>query len=43
MRIMLEKILSRLPDLELVGPTRRFRSNFVKGIKRMPVRFKASG
>jgi cytochrome P450 len=42
MRIMLEEILSRLPDLELIGPIERLRSNFINGIKRMPVRFKAS-
>ena len=39
MRIMLEEILARLPDLELAGDVERLRSNFINGIKRMPVRF----
>jgi hypothetical protein len=28
-----------LPDIELAGPVERLRSNFINGIKRMPVRF----
>jgi hypothetical protein len=28
-----------LPDLELAGDVRRLRSNFINGIKSMPVRF----
>jgi cholest-4-en-3-one 26-monooxygenase len=32
-------VLSRLPDMELVSPPRRLRSNFVNGCKSMPVRF----
>lgn len=39
MRIMLEQIARRLPDIELAGPVERLRSNFVAGIKHMPVRF----
>ena len=31
-------MLRRLPDLELAGPVRRLRSNFINGIKAMPVR-----
>lgn len=38
-RVMFEEILSRLPDMELAGPPRRLRSNFISGIKSMPVRF----
>jgi cholest-4-en-3-one 26-monooxygenase len=38
-RVMFEEILRRLPDLELAGPVRRLRSNFINGIKHMPVRF----
>ena len=38
-RIMFEELLRRLPDLELAGNVRRLRSNFVNGIKEMPVRF----
>jgi len=38
-RIMFEEILRRLPDIELAGPVRRLRSNFINGIKEMPVKF----
>jgi len=38
-RIMFEELLGRLPDIELSGPIRRLRSNFINGIKSMPVRF----
>ena len=38
-RIIFEELLRRLPDIELAGPVRRLRSNFISGIKRMPVRF----
>jgi len=38
-RIMFEELLRRLPDVELAGPVRRLRSNFINGIKSMPVRF----
>ncbi len=38
-RIMFEEILRRLPDIELAGQPRRLRSNFISGIKSMPVRF----
>jgi cholest-4-en-3-one 26-monooxygenase len=37
--IMFEELLRRLPDVELAGPVERLRSNFINGIKRMPVRF----
>ena len=36
---MFEELLRRLPDIELAGPVERLRSNFINGIKRMPVRF----
>jgi len=39
MRIMFEELFRRLPDLELAGPVARLRSNFINGIKSMPVRF----
>jgi cholest-4-en-3-one 26-monooxygenase len=32
-------LLERLPDLELDGPPRRLRSNFINGVKEMRVRF----
>ena len=38
-RLMFEELLTRLPDIELAGPVHRLRSNFIGGIKRMPVRF----
>ena len=39
---MFEELLQRLPDIELGGPTRRLRSNFINGIKEMPVAFAPS-
>jgi cholest-4-en-3-one 26-monooxygenase len=38
-RVMFEELLRRLPDVELAGPVRRLRSNFINGVKTMPVRF----
>jgi cholest-4-en-3-one 26-monooxygenase len=38
-RVMFEEILKRMPDIELDGEVRRLRSNFINGIKTMPVRF----
>lgn len=38
LRAVLTEILERFPQLELAGPVSRLRSNFVGGIKRMPVR-----
>lgn len=38
-RVMFEELLRTLPDIELAGPVERLRSNFINGIKRMPVRF----
>jgi cholest-4-en-3-one 26-monooxygenase len=37
-RVMFEELLARLPAVELAGPVERLRSNFISGIKRMPVR-----
>jgi cytochrome P450 len=39
MRVMIEQVMCRMPDLELAGQPERLRSNFVAGIKHMPVRF----
>ena len=36
---MFEELLERLPDIELAGPVERLRSNFINGIKHMPVQF----
>jgi len=39
MRIMFETVLRRLPDMELAGPVARLQSNFINGIKHLPVQF----
>jgi cytochrome P450 len=39
MRIMFDEILRRMPDVELAARPARLRSNFINGIKRMPVEF----
>lgn len=38
-RWMFKALIERMPDIELNGETRRLRSNFINGIKEMPVRF----
>ena len=38
-RLMFEQLLDRLTHIELNGPPRRLRSNFINGLKEMPVRF----
>jgi cholest-4-en-3-one 26-monooxygenase len=38
-RVMFEELLNRLPDVEPAGPVERLRSNFINGIKHMPVQF----
>ncbi|MGQ0668207.1 MAG: cytochrome P450 [Actinomycetota bacterium] len=37
-RILFEELLPRLKSIELTGPVQRMRSNFVNGIKHMPVK-----
>ncbi len=37
--VMLDVLTDRLPDIELAGEVRRLRSNFINGIKEMPVKF----
>ncbi len=39
LRVIFREILTRLPDIDLAGSVRRLRSNFVNGVKSMPVRF----
>lgn len=39
LRVIFEELLARIPDMELAGPVDRLRSNFVGGIKHMPVVF----
>jgi len=40
LRVVIEEVMRRMGDLELAGPVEKLRSNFVAGIKHMPVRFK---
>lgn len=42
-RITFEELLPHLPRLALAGPVERLRSNFINGIKHLPVRVGASG
>jgi cytochrome P450 len=37
-KILFQELIPRLDSIELAGPAERIRSNFVNGIKRMPVR-----
>jgi len=37
-KILFQELIPRLASIELAGPIERIRSNFVNGIKRMPVR-----
>ena len=39
LRVALEEILKRMPDVEAAGAPDRIRSNLVAGYRRMPVRF----
>ncbi len=41
-RIMFEELVSRWREVELAGDVRRLRSNFINGIKQMPVRFQVA-
>jgi fatty-acyl-CoA synthase len=38
-RVMFEEICRRLPDMHSAGPVERLRSNFINGIKHLPVAF----
>jgi cholest-4-en-3-one 26-monooxygenase len=38
-RVMFEELFRRLPDIQLAAPPERLRSNFINGIKRLPVTF----
>jgi cytochrome P450 len=37
-KLMFQELLPRLADIELTGDVRRVRSNFVNGIKMLPVK-----
>ena len=38
-RVMFEELIRRMPDIQQAGPAQRLRSNFISGIKHMPVKF----
>jgi len=38
MRVTLAEFLRRFPDVSLAGPPERLQSNFISGIKRLPVK-----
>jgi len=38
-KIMFEELLARLPDMAMTGPPARLRSNFINGLKHLPVKF----
>ena len=40
---MFEELIPRLKRLEITGPVERLRSNFINGIKHMPVRVELVG
>jgi cholest-4-en-3-one 26-monooxygenase len=42
LRVLFSTLADRMPDIELAGEPRRLRSNFLNGIKEMPVRFTPS-
>jgi cholest-4-en-3-one 26-monooxygenase len=42
-QVMFEELLRRIPDMERNGEVRRLRSNFINGIKEMPVAFTPTG
>ncbi|HYX79940.1 MAG TPA: cytochrome P450, partial [Actinomycetota bacterium] len=41
-RVMFEELVPRLRELEVVGPIERLRSNFINGVKHLPVRVSAA-
>jgi cholest-4-en-3-one 26-monooxygenase len=40
--VMFEELLARIPHMELAGDVARLRSNFINGLKHMPVKFPAT-
>jgi cholest-4-en-3-one 26-monooxygenase len=40
--VMFDEVLDRLHDLELTGPVPRLRSNFINGLKHIPLKFRVS-
>ena len=42
MRVLFEELVRRVPRVEATGPAERLRSNFINGLKHMPVRLHAA-
>lgn len=42
-KVMFEELLRRMPDMEFNGDVQRLHSNFINGIRHMPVRFTPEG
>jgi cytochrome P450 len=42
LRVLWEEILSRKLDIEVMGPPRRLYSNFIRGIRELPVRIRGN-
>ena len=42
MRVMLQEVVGRLGDFEVDGPVQRLRSNFINGIKHLPIAWSTS-
>jgi cytochrome P450 len=40
-QVLFEELAKRVPSIEALGPPDRLRSNFIGGIKHLPVRFHA--
>jgi len=40
--VMFDEVLDRLHDMELTAPVSRLRSNFINGLKHIPLKFTAS-
>jgi len=38
-KVMFEEIFQRLPDIRFAGPIQRLRSNFINGVRHMPISF----
>jgi cytochrome P450 len=41
--VMLREIFTRLPDIQAAGPAQWVASNFISGLRRLPVKFTACG
>ncbi|MBC7104102.1 MAG: hypothetical protein H5U13_13060 [Parvibaculum sp.] len=39
LKVLFEDLLRRSPDIHVSGPARRMRSNFIYGLKEMPVAY----